>query len=78
MSRNIDSVVWKHNEHKSLGYARARYAIHQDAAEIAKSNVARAHTWQKFAKKTIIEFLGGEIDLKTKKVKFPDGTSANL
>lgn len=78
MSRQIDQVVWNHNEHKSLGYAKARYAIHADAAEIAKGNVARARTWSRHAKKTIIQFLGGTVDFKTKEVSFPDGSKARL
>lgn len=75
---HVDNVVLKHNVRKSLNYARARCAIHEDADEIARGNVARAKTWVPAMKRHVIEFLGGECVTRNGKkvVVFNDGTEA--
>lgn len=74
----VDNIEMKHNARKSLNYAMARYAIHEDADEIARSNVARAKTWVPAMKRQVIDFLGGECVNKGGKkiVVFSDGTEA--
>ena len=75
---NTDNVNMRHTDHASLNYAKARYAIHEDAKIIANGNIARAHNWSKQAKQHVIAFLQGEVDWKEKIVTFPDGTKAKL
>lgn len=75
---HVDQVDIRTRDRKSLSYAKCRAAIHEDANEIARGNVARARTWVPAAKRNIIEFLGGEtiVENGRKFVVFSDGTRA--
>ena len=78
MSNNVDNVNMNPRNRKSLNYAMARAAIHEDANDIAKGNVARARTWVPAMKRHVINFLGGECVVENGKkfVTFSDGTKA--
>lgn len=80
---HVDSVLINPKDRCSLSYARCREAIHQDRAEMVQkyANVAKGIIWEKGAKSTALEFLGGTIQKKHPKqqdvmVVFTDGSKA--
>lgn len=63
----------------SVNYVKGRYAIDSVAAEVAKSNAARAKTLANFHKEALASALQGQRDDKNPRlIRFFDGSTAKF